>query len=138
MAAKIRVSILIALLTVTVAHADDITESDRILCSVSRIMLCVEDGECFPVSAIELDAPQFLVIDLKKKTITTTEASAEHRLSNVANLVRENGRVFLQGIENNRAYSILIEQDIGRFTGSVSRDGITMSTFGACTDADVR
>ena len=98
----------------------------------------VEDGECFPVSVLDLDVPQFLVIDLKKKTITTTEASAEHRVSEVANLIKENGRVFLQGIENSRAYSILIEQDIGRFTGSVARDGITMSTFGACTDADVR
>jgi hypothetical protein len=107
------------------------------LCSVSRVLLCVEDGSCFPISVLDLDVPQFLIVDTKKKTISTTAASGENRVSNVANLVRDSGRTFLQGIELNRAYSILIEDDIGRFTAVVARDGISVSAFGACTDADV-
>ena len=135
---KLKLSVLVALTTCTVAQADNVTNSDRILCSVARIMLCVEDGECFPVSVLDADVPQFIVIDLKKKTITTTEASTDNRVSEVANLSRENGRTFLQGVENNRAYSILIEDDLGRLTASSARDGITVSVFGACTDADIR
>ena len=134
---KISFSILIALLACTAAHADDVSESERILCSVSTLMLCTEDGECFPLSVLDVDVPQFLVFDLKKRTISTTKASSENRVSEVANIVRENNRIIVQGVENDGAYSILIEDDLGQFTGSVTKDGITMSTFGACTDADV-
>ena len=133
---KLGISALIALTACCVAQADDVTESDRMLCSVSTLMLCVEDGECFPISDLDVDIPQFLVLDLKKKTITSTEASSVNRVSKVENLVRVNGRTFLQGVENDGAYSILIEDDLGQFTGSISRDGITVSVFGACTDAD--
>jgi len=135
---KIRLFTLVALTACTAVQADDVSDSDRILCSISTLMLCTEDGQCFPLSALDLDVPQFLVFDLKKKTISTTKASSENRVSEVANLVRENNRIFVQGVENNGAYSILIEDDLGRFTGTVTRDGITVSTFGACTDADVR
>lgn len=135
---KIRFLGLIALMTCSAANADDVTGSDRILCSVSTQMLCVEDGECFPMSVLDLDVPQFIVIDVKKGTIKSTAASGDGRENKVANLVRENGRTFLQGIEDNRAFSILIEDDLGRLTGAVARDGITVSVFGACTDADVK
>jgi hypothetical protein len=100
-------------------------------------MLCVEDGHCFPVSVIDVDAPQFLIIDTKNKLISTTEASGNKRESTIANISRDGVRVFLQGVENSRAYSILIEEDLGRFSAAVARDGIILSVFGACTDADV-
>ena len=73
-----------------------------------------------------------------RETITPTDASGDDRVSKVANLTRDNGRTFLQGVENDGAYSILIEDDLGRFTATISRDGITTSAFGACTDADIR
>ena len=135
---KVRIFALAALMTCSVAQADDVSTADRVLCSVSELMLCVEDGECYPMSVLDLDVPQFIVVDLKKQTIKTTDASADTRESKVANLARENGRTFLQGVEDNRAYSLLIEEDLGRLTGAVARDGITISVFGACTNADVR
>lgn len=136
--AKLALPTLLVLVSCSVAQADDVADSDRMLCSVSRVLLCVEDGNCFPISVMDLDVPQFLLVDIRKKTISTTEASGENRVSKVANLSRDAGRTFLQGIELNRAYSILIEDDIGRFTATVARDGITVSAFGACTDADVK
>ena len=126
-----------ALMICSVAHADSVADSDRMLCSISNVLLCAEDGECFPISVLDVGVPQFLIIDTKKKIISTTAASGEYRESKVANLSSENNRTFLQGIENNRAYSILIEEDIGRLSGTVTRDGITISALGACTDADV-
>ena len=135
--AKIKVSAFVALLACSVAQADDVTDTDRILCSTSTLMLCVEDGLCFQISILDSDAPQFLIVDTKKKTVATTEASGEKRESPVANLSRDGGRIFLQGVENNRAFSILIEEESGRFSAAIARDGITNSIFGACTDADV-
>jgi hypothetical protein len=135
--AKIKISAFIALTACAAAHADDVRDKDRILCSSSKVMLCVEDGLCFEISVLDADAPQFLIIDTKKKTVSTTEASGDKRESPVANMSRVDGRIFLQGVENNRAYSILIEEEFGRFSAAIARDGITVSAFGACTDADV-
>ena len=135
--AKLKISAFIALTACVAAQADDITGKNRILCSSSKVMLCVEDGLCFEISVLDADAPQFLIIDTKKKTVATTEASGDKRESPVANMSRDNGRIFLQGVENNRAYSILIEEEFGRFSAAIARDGITVSAFGACTDADV-
>lgn len=133
----IRVSAFSALLTCTVAQADDIAGDERLLCATATLMLCVEDGECFETPILDSDAPQFFIVDIKKKQISTTEASGDKRTSSIASLSRNEGRIFLQGIENNRAYSILIEEDSGRFTAAIARDGITHSVFGACTDAAV-
>ena len=134
---KTRLSAFIALMACAAAQADNVTDTDRILCSTSTIMLCVEDGLCFPISVLDADAPQFLIIDTKKKIVSTTEASGDKRESAVANIFSDSGRTFLQGIENNRAYSILIEEELGRFSAAIARDGITLSVFGACTDADI-
>ena len=135
--ATTRISALFALLACTAAQADNVVGKDRILCSTSSIMLCFEDGMCLPVSVLDIDTPQFLIIDTKRKTISTTEASGEKRESKIANMTEDGVRTFLQGIENDRAYSILIEEDLGRFSAAVARDGIVLSVFGACTDADV-
>ena len=134
--AKFKISAFVALAACSTAQADDVADTDRILCSASEIMLCVEDGECFQISVLDADAPQFLIIDTKKKMISTTEASGDKRESPVANMSRNGGRIFLQGVENNRAYSILIEEEMGRFAAAIALDGITHSVFGACTDAD--
>jgi hypothetical protein len=134
---RVKISALVALTTCVAAYADDVTDNDRILCSSSKVMLCVEDGLCFEISVLDAGAPQFLIIDTKKKTVSTTEASGEKRESPVANMSRVGGRIFLQGVENNRAYSILIEEEFGRFSAAIARDGITTSAFGACTNADV-
>jgi len=136
--AKVRVSAFATLIACSVAQADDVTDANKILCSTSAIMLCVEDGECFPISVLDTDTPQFLIIDIKKKTVSTTKVSGEKRESKVANLSRVGGRIFLQGIENNGAYSLLIEEESGRFSAAIARDGITHTVFGACTDANIR
>ena len=112
---KLNISAFVLLIACSAAQADNVADKDRILCSTSKIMLCVEDGECFEISVLDADARQFLIIDTKKKTISTTEASGEKSESPVANMSRNGGRIFLQGVENNRAFSILIEEEVGRF-----------------------
>ena len=118
--------------------AESIVNVDRLICATNTVMLCVEDGVCFPVMAEDLGMPQFLVVDLKKKTLSTTEASGSARSSELALVHRENGRVYLQGIEIGRAFTMVVEEDSGIMTGSVLRDGIAVAVFGACTDAKVK
>ncbi len=119
------------------AFADNLTKSDKLLCAAAEITVCFELDECYPVVAEEIDMPTFVVVDLKTKQLLTTKASQENRSTAVATVARENGRIYLQGIERGRAYSFVINEETGHLTVAVSRDGLSVSVFGACTDADI-
>ena len=128
----------ICTLAASSALADSIANADKLLCSTSRVVVCFEDGECVESLPWELNIPQFVVIDTKKKTISTTKASNENRSTPIRTLQRDGGLVIFQGIEQGRAFGVVIDEESGLLTGSVARDGMSVSVFGACTDADAR
>jgi hypothetical protein len=117
--------------------ADNISRSDKLLCSASEVIVCFEGGDCLEVLPVDLGVPQFVVIDLKKKLISTTKASGENRSTPIQALNRDETAIYLQGVEHMRAFSFVIDQATGLLTVAVSRDGLTASVFGACTDTDV-
>lgn len=114
--------------------ADDVSDSDKLLCAASRVTLCFESGECMDADPWELDMPQFVVVDLKNKTVSTTKASGEDR-STKLQTSNDETEFFLQGIENGRAFSFVINQETGLLSAAISSDGATISVFGACTDS---
>jgi len=116
---------------------DDVSASDELLCSVSRVKLCVETGECYAPEPWEADVPRFVVVDTQQMTISTTRASAERRSTPIASFSREDGLMYLQGFEAGRAFSFVIDEASGLLTVSVVRDGLSVNVFGACTDAGV-
>ena len=69
--------------------------------------------------------------------ISTTKASDENRSTEIRTLHRQDGQIYLQGFEGGRAFSFLIDEASGRLTVAVSRDGVSVTAFGACTDADL-
>ena len=125
-------------LIASAALADNIESADRLLCSTSLIVVCFEDGDCIDTHPWEVNVPQFIVIDTKKMTLSTTKASNENRSTRFRTLQRDAGTIILQGIEHGRAFSYVIDEASGLATVSVARDGVSVSVFGACTDADAR
>ena len=134
---KAPVYALIGLLAGLPVIADDVTGTDRLLCSASRIVVCFEEGDCAELTAEELGVPQFVVIDTKAKKLATTKASNENRSTPIASIGRADGLLFFQGVEQGRAFSFVVHEQTGHLTVAVSRDGLSVSVFGACTDADV-
>ncbi len=132
---KLRVLIGASLLVASTAFADSVKDVDKILCSTSRIVVCFEDGECVDSLPWEFNVPQFVVIDTKEKTISTTKASNENRSTPIRAIQREAGTLILQGIEDGRAFGFVIDETTGLMTVSVARDGLSVSVFGACTSA---
>ena len=114
--------------------ADNVENADRLLCSTARIVVCFEDGDCMDMLPWEANVPQFLVVDTKKLTLSTTKASGENRSTPIRTLLREDGLIIFQGIEQGRAFSVVIDELTGILTAAVSRDGASVSVFGACTD----
>jgi len=123
------------LLVATAVSGDDVTGSEKLLCSASRIMGCFEEGDCAELIAEDIGVPQFVVIDTKGQKISTTKASGENRSTPIDKPMREDGLMFFQGTEQGRAFSFVVHEQSGHLTVAVSRDGLSVSVFGSCTDA---
>ncbi len=119
------------------AQADNLEGVDEMICAAVQVQICVENDTCYLATPAELNMPDFVVIDTQKKTISTTKASHEDRSTPFTNVARSDGLIYLQGIENGRAFSFVIEEATGQMTVAVSRDGIAVNVFGACTDTDL-
>jgi hypothetical protein len=126
------------LLMAPAVFAENVQESERIVCATSTAALCVETGDCFRIMPDEIDLPRFIVVDTRKRTLSTTKLSVRPRKTEIENLSREGGRILMQGTEQGRVYSLSIEEDIGLLTGVMAKDGVTLSVFGDCTDANLR
>jgi L-lactate utilization protein LutB len=135
---KKSVMVCLSTLAASTALAEDLSGVEEFVCSVSHVSLCAETGECFDVQPWEIDMPQFVVIDTKRRIVATTRASDQRRSTTIANLRRESAVIYLQGMEAGRAFSFIIDEATGLLTAAVARDGFSISVFGACTDADVK
>jgi hypothetical protein len=119
------------------AQAENVEGVDEIVCAAMQVKICIEDDTCYSATPFELDMPDFVVIDISKKTVSTTKASSQNRSTKFASVTKDEGMIYLQGIEGGRAFSFVIHEATGRMTVAVSRDGISVSVFGACTDTNL-
>ncbi len=117
--------------------ADDLQGVDRLICATAEVVVCVEGAECYKLLPADVDVPAFIVVDIKNKRLSTTKASQENRATSIATLNRADGLIHLQGIDLGRAFSLVINEATGNVTAAVARDGVTVTVFGACTNADV-
>jgi len=119
------------------AQADSLEGVDEIVCAAAQVQICIENDTCYSATPFELDIPDFVVIDISKKTVSTTKASNLNRATKFKSVQKADGLIYLQGIEGGRAFSFVIHEASGRMTVAVSRDGMSVSVFGACTDTDL-
>jgi hypothetical protein len=120
-----------------VAVAENIENTDELVCAAGQVQVCYENGRCFSKAPWELSIPDFVVIDTKKKTVSTTKASGENRSTPFATVEKSEGLIYLQGIEGDRLFSFVIEEFSGAMTVSIVRDGFSVTVFGVCTDTDL-
>lgn len=117
--------------------AENVTNIDRLVCSAGQAHICLETGDCYGATPFELGMPDFVIIDTKKRTISTTKTSGQDRSSKFASYERADGLIQLQGAEQGRAFSFVIHEETGLMTAAIARDGMSVSVFGACTATDL-
>jgi len=124
------------LLGTTAAFAD-YDGSDTLLCSLAKIVECTA-SECNPVLHEEIDAPDFIKLDFRKKEYSSLTAGVEsepHTLTSVEDL-----QDFLvvqahQGGDNDdtMAWSMTIDHATGQMTAAGAGENTGFVITGACT-----
>ena len=118
--------------TAPAARADDLTGASRFLCSVVSVGRCDVDG-CTDDTPEGTLIPQFVIVDLGAKLLSTTPASGENRSTPIESLRREGGLVVLQGLENGRAFSFVIGEKSGVASVAIAREELVLAVSAACT-----
>ena len=126
-------ALLLVLLFTSPVAGDMLVDADRMLCVPGHVFHCVADGECKTELPEDESIPEFIEVDLKRKTLATTRASGEDRSTPINSQQRAAGYIYLQGVENGRTFSMVMSENTGDLTFVVATDGETATMFGDCT-----
>jgi hypothetical protein len=107
--------------------------SKALLCSVTDTDQCEDDGACLDGDADDIRVPRFVRIDFSGKQVRVLDEGREEEKTAIQSVTRQNGRTILQGVEEGRGWSLLISEETGDTTLTVSDDGFALSAFGSCT-----
>jgi hypothetical protein len=114
--------------------AAEVNDSKPLLCSVIKAIECGLENGCSEGTAESIDLPQFIQVDVKNNMISTTRADKVKRESRIKNLQRADGKIFMQGVERGRGWSMVIAEDTGKMSASAIEERVSFNVFGACTE----
>ena len=126
-------AIVAMLLAVVPSAAEDLSDAEKILCAGVQATYCDTTGDCEIGMPWNWGMPQFVEIHLDDKMMRTTPAAERPRQTPIRTLEREGGEIYIQGVENGRAFSFVIDELGGVASIAIAADGLTVSVFGACT-----
>lgn len=106
------------------------------LCSIASAVAVDEDGTVGSPDLGGLERPTFLRVDVDKKEVTLlAPESRRGEVTRIDNVRRGEGLSIFSGIEEARAWSLIITAQ-GRVTLSVASDGAVWSVFGSAIAED--
>ncbi len=115
------------------ASAADFDGSRKLLCAPTDAIQCEGAGECERAEVEDLNIPKFLTIDFKEKKLTgTVEGGTVEEATKIQNVEKLENQTVLQGIQNGRGWSIVIDAVSGDMSAAIAGDDISFVLFGVC------
>ena len=118
-----------------VANAkDNYDGSSNLICAAFNVGACIDGFNCVKGEARDFDMPEFMVVDVKKKSIHATyENESKKAESPIKNMELNGSQLILQGVENAHGWTMSIHKDTGRMSLAVVGEQLSYLIFGACT-----
>ena len=137
---KRTITLCAALLCVQAAVADDFDGSKPLLCSTVTVNECVPGEGCEQVTNKEINAPDFISIDVRKKTMSGTAGGVDRPANKIDSSAVLGNMLSLQGRasglkhlpEDSLAWSISIDQATGDMVFTASGNDVAFVLFGSC------
>jgi hypothetical protein len=118
------------------AAADDLTGHDEFVCTAWHAVMCTTEGDCTPTEAWRLGMPDFLKVDLGEREMATPEGSEAPRFTTIESIGRNEGRIFLNGWQQSRGYTWVINEASGEGSLAIASDNSVVTLFTACAAID--
>lgn len=120
--------------------AADFDGSKPLLCAAVNLHECVPGVGCESVTAESINAPEFLRIDIKKKTITVAAQNQSRPPSHIKSSAILDDKLIIQGADagvegvrdDGLAWSLAINQNTGKMVLSASGEKVAFVVFGSC------
>jgi hypothetical protein len=104
-----------------------------LLCALIEVMDCAPGADCLRGTPESVHLPQFIKLNFTENTLSTTEAAPRQQSTPIKHLEQVDRRMSLQGVEDGRAWSIIIGKETGKMSATVADDQVGFVVFGACT-----
>ena len=123
------------------AIAADFDGSKPMLCSTVNVNECSPDGTCESVSARDVNAPDFIRVDVKKKTMAGTAGGTDRPANKIDSAEVLGGLLFVQGkaanpeaagADDGLAWSMAIDAESGYMVLTGSGHAVAFVVFGSC------
>jgi hypothetical protein len=114
------------------APGADFDGSQPLICALKDNFECGPDG-CERVTSEAINLPQFLRLNFKDQQITTIREGVQVRTTKMERMESLGSNLFVQGLENNLTWSLVIDQSSGKMVLTVAGDQAGFVVFGACT-----
>lgn len=134
---RARLALAAGLVAASAAQADDITGADTFICTAWHATVCTTEATCEQTEAWKLDMPDFLKVDLDEGVLSTPERSDAPRYAEIESIHRNAGRVFLNGWQQERGFSWVINEASGEGTIAIVNETTVVTLFTACAATDV-
>ncbi len=102
-----------------------------LLCAPIEIIECEAAGDCLNSTAEDVNLPQFLKVDVKAKMLSAAEEGGKK--AEIKHLEHTNGRMIMHGGQEGRGWTLIISEETGKMSATISEDQAGFIIFGACT-----
>ena len=108
--------------------ASDFDSSKPLVCAIVEVLDCGLQDQCNRVNPEFVNLPDIFRVDIKKK-----EMAGAGRTTKIQHVTHEEGNLLLQGTSGTgRAWSLMLSESTGKFTGAVAANGFGFLVFGSC------
>lgn len=111
------------------AAAAPLDGSVPMLCAVNSVVECTRRGDCERSTAEDAQVPAFVRIDVGKKLLLSVDGA---RTSPIAAVQRNEGHLMLQGMQNNRVWGAVVNEQTGQMSATVGEDDGAIILTGTC------
>lgn len=111
------------------ALAADLDGSKPLLCATQAALDCARGDDCAAGLPEEIGAPSFMRLDLAKKTVIGPQTTSEILL-----LDKSGKQLLLQGREAGFGWTIVVDQQSGELTVTLTNRNGAYVLYGACTE----
>jgi len=116
------------ILSTTLIHANEIDSSKPLVCAIVEVIDCGVKGDCEPVDPEFVNLPNIFKVDMESKVLHSGE-----RKTKIDHVTKNEQVTVAQGTsDDNKAWSFVLSNNTGKFTGAIAAYDYGFLLFGSC------